>query len=293
MKAQPECIPCSIRQAIRTARVAGLDHGAQIIAARRAMQALMELNGVEPPAVIATAAIRASQDLYGDIDPFAGVKWESTIEALVMYQRIKPEIEKKMAYLGAIERMRLCAKLAAAGNIIDFGVGSQYDLKGALTQILEGDLAIDETERFWNAFSNSDSLLLISDNAGEIVFDRFILDEASALGKKVFLSVKSKGILNDATTEDALRAGISNPVNIIGTGSGSLGIILEECSSGFKKVFEEAGVVIAKGQANFETLDDCNRQLFFILRAKCPIVAARLGIAVGSSAFVFSQAQTR
>lgn len=274
---------------MRTARMAGLDDDAQILVARDAMKALIGLDGKEPPAVIATAAIRASEGLYRDIDPFAKVKWDSTIEALAMYQRIKPGIEAKMSNLSHLERLRLCAKLAAAGNMIDFGVGSEYDLEGAIAQIIEGRFAIDHTERLYTLLSSSDSLLLISDNAGEIVFDRFMLDEALALGKRVYVSVKSRGILNDATFEDALRAGISSEIDIVETGSGSLGIILDECSARFRKIFDDAGVVVAKGQANYETLDEACRPIFFILRAKCPIVAESMGVEVGSSVLIFSE----
>jgi len=278
LKSSPECIPCSVRQAIRTARIAGLDEGQQIEIARRAMAALVNLDHDLPPAVLATRAIRSGQDILGGVDAFARLKWETTVEALAMYEHIKPEIDRQLSQLDLVGRIRLCVKLAAAGNIIDFGVGSEFDLERTLEETLKGDLTVDDSEKLAQALEAASSLLLISDNAGEIVFDRFLLDEGLRLGKQVYVSVKSGGILNDATYEDAVRAGIREPVKIVETGSDSLGIILDECSPSFKQVFFDAGVVISKGQANYETLDDAPRPIFFVLRAKCPIVADRLAV---------------
>jgi uncharacterized protein with ATP-grasp and redox domains len=287
LRSYPECIPCSVRQALRTAKMAGLDERAQMKAVTAAVKVMSGLDYGAPPAVIATRAIRAGEDLYDGVDPFARIKWDTTIEALAMYEYIKPGVVERMSGMGPVERIRYCAKLGAAGNIIDFGVASEFDLEAALTETLEGDLAVDHSDRLYDAIVSSDSLLLLSDNAGEIVFDRFLLDEALRLGKEVSVSVKSRGILNDATFEDALRAGIRRPVHIIETGSDGLGLILDECSKEFGGLFEKAGVVISKGQANYETLDDAARSVFLILRAKCPIVADQMKIPTGASALIY------
>jgi uncharacterized protein with ATP-grasp and redox domains len=267
--------------------MAGLDEDAQKRAVVEAMRVLAGLDYGAPPAVIATRAIRASEDLYEGADPFARIKWDTTVEALAMYEHIKPEIMSRMSDMAPAECIRYCAKLAAAGNIIDFGVSSEFDLEAALAETLESDLAVDHSERLHEALTSASDLLLVSDNAGEIVFDRFLMDEAVRLGKEVYVSVKSGGILNDATVEDAMRAGIRRPIRIIATGSDSLGLILEECSEEFRDLYARAGVVISKGQANYETLDDAAREVFFILRAKCPIVADQMQVPTGASALIF------
>ncbi len=283
MKSPPECIPCSVNQALRTAKMAGLDEETQKKAVMEAMRVLAEGDHNTSPAVIATKAIRASEKFYPGIDPFGGIKWETTVEALAMYEHIKSGVMDDLSGMKLVERIRHCAKLAAAGNIIDFGVSSEFDLEGTLQETLKGELAVDKSEDLYQALASSDTFLLISDNAGEIVFDRFLLDEAVRLGNEVYVSVKSGGILNDAIFEDAVRAGIREPLKIIETGSSSLGLILDECTGEFKEVFERAGVVLSKGQANYETLDDASRSVFFILRAKCPILAGYMGVPTAAS----------
>jgi uncharacterized protein with ATP-grasp and redox domains len=263
MKAPPECIPCSVSQALRTAKMAGLDEESQKRAVKEAMRVLAAEDHDTSPAVIATKAIRAGEKFYPGIDPFEEIKWETTVEALAMYEHIRPGVMEDLSGMEPVERIRHCAKLAAAGNIIDFGVSSEFDLEGTLRETL--------------------MFLLISDNAGEIVFDRFLLDEAVRLGNEVYVSVKSGGILNDAIFEDAVRAGIRQPLKIIETGSSSLGLILEECTGEFKDLFTRAGVVLSKGQANYETLDDAARSVFFILRAKCPVLAGYMGVPTAAS----------
>jgi hypothetical protein len=263
--------------------MAGLDEAAQKQAMRKAMEVLAGLDHGAPPAILATRAIRAARDLYRGADPFETIKRETTAEALEMYEAILPDVRAELGRLDPVGRIRYCAKLAAAGNIIDFGVSSEFDLEKTLRETLGSELAADESEAFHKALASGRTFLLISDNAGEIVFDRFLLDEAVALGNDVYVSVKSGGILNDATRRDAVEAGITDPVHIVETGSDSLGVVLGECSEAFLDIYRSADVVAAKGQANYETLDDADREIFFILRAKCPIIARMMSIPTGAS----------
>lgn len=283
MESAPECIPCAVSQVVRTARMAGLDEETQKEAARAAMRVLAELDHGAAPAVIATGALRAAEALYGGKDAFAKIKRETTAEALALYDAVKPDVMREMAALGPAGRIGLCAKLAAAGNIIDFGISSDFDLKGTLEDTLARDLAVDDSAELYEAVLAADEVLVIGDNAGEIVFDRFLLDEVVRLGKTAYLSVKSGPILNDAVKEDAVAAGIGDSIKVIETGSSSLGVALEECTPEFLDLFRRAGVVVSKGQANYETLDDASRSIFFILRVKCPVISKPMGIPTGAS----------
>jgi uncharacterized protein with ATP-grasp and redox domains len=263
--------------------MAGLREAVQEKAVLAAERALVGTDHAVPPAVVATAAIRAAEGFYPGIDPFLEMKVRTTSEALALYERIRPGVMVDLEGMDPVGRVRLGAKLAAAGNIIDFGVGLEFDLEATLAETLGKALAIDHSEGLAAALAASESLLVVSDNAGEIVFDRFLMDEALRLGKQVYLSVKSGPVINDAMRDDAVRAGIGLPIRVIETGSSSLGIVFEECTEEFREIFTRAGVVLSKGQANYETLDEVERPVFFILRAKCPIVARELGVPAGAS----------
>jgi hypothetical protein len=271
---------------MRTAALAGCGPREQKEAMRRAMRAIADMDFDAPPAVIATRAIRAADGVYRSVDPFERLKVATTDEALELFETIRRDVDRTMAGLDEVGRVRYSAKLSAAGNIIDFGVQDDFDLEGTLRETLATDLAADASEELYRALVSAGAVLLIGDNAGEIVFDRFLLDEALRLGTGVYLAVKSGGILNDATMEDARRAGIDSRVRILETGSASLGVDLTECSPEFIDLYRRSDVVISKGQANYETLDDADRDIFFILRAKCPIIAAGMGVPDGASVLI-------
>jgi uncharacterized protein with ATP-grasp and redox domains len=81
--------------------------------------------------------------------------------------------------------------------------------------------------------------------------------------------------------EDAVVAGLPRIVDVIDNGSDGPGTILENCSQKFRKRFEDADLIVAKGQGNYETLSDAEKNIFFILKAKCPVIARELGCEVG------------
>ncbi len=283
MRSAPECIACSINQALRTARLAGVDEATQMKALKRAVEALAEADLSRPPAVLATRAILASGEVYNQDDPYRQEKKRTTEEALRLYDEIKPAVEAEMAAMDPVARISHAAKLAAAGNIIDFGIGKPFDIEATLRDTLENGFAVDDSAKLHDALQGAGSFLLISDNAGEIVFDRFLIDEVLGMGKRVLVSVRSKGILNDAVREDVVMAGVTDPVEIIETGTGSLGLMLDEVSDEFAAEFERAGVVLSKGQANYETLNDIERSMFYILRIKCPVIGDGMGLPNGVS----------
>jgi uncharacterized protein with ATP-grasp and redox domains len=260
-----------------------VDEETQMRALKCAVQALADSDMSRPPAVLATRAILASGEVYNQDDPYREEKKRTTGEALHLYEEIRPSVEAAMAAMDPVARISHAAKLAAAGNIIDFGIGKPFDIEATLRDTLENGFAVDQSAELYRALQAADSFLLISDNAGEIVFDRFLIDEVLGMGKRVLVSVRSKGILNDAVREDVVMAGITDPVEIIETGTGSLGLMLDETSGEFNREFERAGVVLSKGQANYETLNDIERSMFYILRIKCHVIGDGMGLPNGVS----------
>jgi uncharacterized protein with ATP-grasp and redox domains len=119
------------------------------------------------------------------------------------------------------------------------------------------------------------TILYLADNAGEIVFDRLLLEQLA--GARLKVAVKGGAVINDATRRDAEQAGIGEVAEIIDTGSDTPGVVLEETGDGFREEFGRAELVIAKGQGNYEALSEAPREVFFLLMVKCDVLASDLG----------------
>ncbi len=174
------------------------------------------------------------------------------------------------------------AHLAVAGNIIDLGAKSGLNeheihdaIRHAAEQPLEGDL-----EEFRREAERAEKILYLADNCGEIVFDTLLVEQLGA--KRVTVAVRGMPIINDATLVDAQTAGLTDLVRVIGNGSDAPGTLLDDCSDEFKTAFETADLIISKGQGNFETLSDCGRTIFFLFKAKCPVVADSVNLPIGT-----------
>lgn len=276
MKTYFDCIPCFIRQVLDSVRLTTDDRDMQLQALRQALRLAADMDLTQSPPVMGREIHRFIRKLTENPDPYREIKSRFNAIALRMYPDLKALVDKSP------EPLETAVQLAVAGNIIDFGVNSEIEeqgLKEAITKSLNTHLGLSDLEDFKDAIGRAENILYIADNTGEIVFDRLLIEELPA-GKTTCV-VRGSAILNDATIEDARSTGITDIVETIDNGSDAPGTILEDCSDAFRSRFRNAELIIAKGQGNYETLSDIDKNIFFILTAKCPVISAELGCEVG------------
>ena len=122
--------------------------------------------------------------------------------------------------------------------------------------------------------------MYLTDNCGEIVMDKLLIEEIQKLNQKAEVTVIVRGlpVLNDVTMEDAIQVGLTEMVNVIGNGSEIAGTYLEDISEEAKNVIDDADVILAKGQGNFETLRMCGKNIYYIFMCKCEMFAKRFQV---------------
>jgi len=261
--------------------MAGADERQQKVVLDRVLDVLGQIEPSSTPPEIGDRVHRIVRQKVGDSDPYQAAKEASTRQALALYPRLKSLLAE------ADDPLETALRLSIAGNIIDLARNQEYDLWGTVERVLVQPFAIDDGAAFRQALSRAGQVLYLADNAGETVFDLALV---GTLDVPVIYAVKGGPILNDATRKDALAAGVDQVGEIVSTGSDAPGTILDRCSEEFRRLYDEAELIIAKGQANYETLSEEGPQVFFLLQTKCPIIARDVGVPVGS--IVLRQGQT-
>jgi uncharacterized protein with ATP-grasp and redox domains len=258
-----------MKQALSAARRAGASEDLQHEILLNTMSELRSLPlGITPPEM-GFKIHKSVRDKTNNIDPYKQAKDQATQEALAHY----PELKKHVS--SASDPLEMAVRIAIAGNIIDLGVNDSYDIDASLNRVLTQPFAINGLEPLREQLSLCSSVLYLADNAGETVFDRVLIE---TINKPVTYVVKADPIINDATREDAIAAGIDQVAEIIDNGSQAPGTVFEQCSESFLQQFEHAELIIAKGQANYESLSEQSAPIFFLLQAKCNVIARDLGI---------------
>lgn len=275
MKISSACIPCLARQLIEISEEStqSLADEQKIIKAGLKILGSLEFNQTAPE--IAYEIHQVAKKITKIQDPYKNLKKEYNLIAQKIYDRI---IEEKWMEK-AEDKFDLACRLAIAGNIIDFSVGlnlTEKEILDSVEKSIETPLWGKGTQSLQKAILSANQILFIADNAGEIIFDKFLLDQLPL--EKVIFAVKGQAIVNDATLEDAQVAGITKKVKVIDNGFGAQGTILSQCSESFLNYFERADLIISKGQANYETLSDRqDKNIFYLMRAKCSVIANSLG----------------
>ena len=241
--------------------------------ADRVLDVLKEGTPNRVPPQIGAQVHRIVRQEVGRGDPYREAKEASTLQALGLYPKLKQLVAEADDPLG------MSVRLSIAGNIIDMGPAQTYDLWGTVERVLAQPFGIDHELALRQAISQAGRVLYLADNAGETVFDRLLIE---TLDVPVVYAVKGGPVVNDATKEDARAAGVDQVAQIFSTGSDALGTILEQCSEAFRSLYDRAELVIAKGQANYETLSEEGPKVFFLLQTKCPVIARDVGVPVKS-----------
>ncbi len=268
MRTHFDCIPCFFRQALSAARLASDDPAVheRVLRAVAAAVSGMDLRDVPPK--MGQLIHREVRAATGGADPYAGAKKEFNEFALGLLPGLRETIASSP------DPFETAIRLAAAGNIIDFGGGrtvTENDVDESIVFALNCEIDLASLEQLRDVVERAATILYIADNAGEIVFDRALIELIGP--ERVTLAVRGAPILNDVTVEDAVAVGLDTLVTVIPNGSDAPGTILDECSPGFMRAFSEADVVIAKGQGNYETLSAAPREIFMLFKVKCAVVA--------------------
>lgn len=277
MKTELTCLPCFTGQIERTLVYAGVN-GATGLRIRRKAERILERASLEQaPARISTEIHRMIREETG-VDPYRQVKESYNRIALDRLTDLRKMAEAALPSTGRTDLLEGCVRLAIAGNVIDFGIYDRIDLDRSIAESFALPLSSDAYAAFADAVAKAGSVLYLCDNAGEIVFDRVLIEVLQGMGRSVTAAVKGVPVINDATRADAEAAGLAGPsLRVIDNGNDGIGTLLELCSPEFLDAYRSADLIISKGQANYETLaEERDGRIFFLFKVKCPVVARSL-----------------
>jgi uncharacterized protein with ATP-grasp and redox domains len=284
MRAWPDCFPCSLNQVLRLLKMDGVDPDETLCALRDAFERIKGFDLSHSPAYVANHCIREAAKHFRSEDPYKRAKREQNELALRALDELRESV------LSSDDPLKTALLMSASGNIIDLGTADTFDFHSTYKRNLQRGFALDDSPLFLKRLATAKTVLLIADNCGEIVFDVFVLNLLPGRLEKI-IAAKSGPVLNDATVDDVGDLDTEG-IRVVNTGSDGLGVMFQEISDEFRGLFDTSDVVISKGHANFETLDSADREVFLLLQVKCPVVADRLGVRVGDTAFVSNRRLT-
>ncbi|MBW2171917.1 MAG: DUF89 family protein [Deltaproteobacteria bacterium] len=281
MKTYLDCIPCFFKQALFAARAA-VDNEETIKEVLDRVGVLVsEIPMYNSPPETGREIYRIVREVTGVDDPFAALKAESIKTVLALYPQFKQRVE------ASDDPLESAVRLAIAGNVIDFGANPDFQLEEEIQETLQLEPVINDCEAFKQNLETAQNILYIGDNAGETVLDRILIE---TMARPVTYVVRERPIINDATMEDAIKSGLDEVADIVSSGWDGPGVSLKGGSEAFLTHYEKADLVISKGQGNYETLSGEQRPIFYLLKAKCPVIARDLGVNKGDTVIKYALA---
>ncbi len=268
-----DCIPCMVSSFLRLLKSGMLTEKAKEPALRYMLEFLSRADYSQSPPVLAREWHRMVRKELNNTDPYREIKEKYNLMMLNMYSDFEEMVNS------ANDPFNTALRLAIAGNVIDFGPQYQLDIMDTINRVMSAQLAIDDSRLLKEDLKSAQTLLYIGDNCGEIVMDKLFLGIID-VPKKYFV-VRNGPIINDVTIEDAKLVGMNKIAEVITTGDDSPGAVWESTSDEFKNKFNEADVIISKGQGNLEGLIDVHQNIYFLLVTKCELIAKRIGTSIG------------
>lgn len=273
-----ECETCDLKQIDKISSLLQLDTKEEDILKHKVKDYFKTVDMTKTNPEVMGEIWSVVAETIGTDNPYHEVKEYYNKELMNRYDEIKKMIKD------SDDSLMTALKTAIAGNLIDFAAKHKFNIKTLmdnLHKIKSDNLAVDDSRKLFDDISKAHTILYLGDNCGEIVLDKIFIEELKEHynSLKVYYGVRGQAIVNYVTLDDAADVNMSEAAEVISNGDISLGTVLEKTSSEFKRVFDEADVVICKGQGNYEGLINCSRDnVYFLFMAKCNIVADPLSV---------------
>lgn len=243
------------------------------------MQSLLRIVADAPLNSSAPVIMEDVEDLqkrmFGREDRFEAVKKHFNQVMLGHEEEVRAQIQ------AADDPLLRAVQFALAGNYIDFGAMQHVD-EAKLKELLERRMPVDEAQyqRFKRDILGAGKLLYITDNCGEIVMDKLLIQTIKKLHPELLVQVMVRGgtVLNDATRADAAQTGMDQAAQVLDNGMRVAGTCIEKLSGEALEAVEGADVIIAKGQGNFETMRMCGKNVYYLFLCKCQMFADAFGV---------------
>jgi len=268
-----DCIPCTVNSFLRLIKTGMLPEESKEAAMRRLLAFLSRADFRQSPPALGREMHRMIREELNNSDPYREIKEKYNRMMLDLQPQFENQIET------STDSFDTAMRLAVAGNVIDFGPQAQMDIMETINRVTRAQFAIDDSQQLRDDLKSARTLLYLGDNCGEIVMDKLFLQTLGL--PEMYFAVRGGPIINDVTIEDAKLVGMEDVATVITTGDDSPGVVWETASDEFKAIFNEADVIISKGQGNLEGLIDVPQNIYFLLVIKCDLVGELVETGVG------------
>ena len=271
MKINEKCLPCLINQVVKVANITNCSNRDDLY--HQVFEQLSKIDfNKSNPEIIGMIFVLVKKHLNNK-DPYQEIRQYYNNLFLQSYD----DFDKK------INSFKTAIKYAIIGNIIDFSPINNQEITKIddwFDNIDNLSLTIDHVDKLINDIKKAKTILYLGDNCGEICLDKLLLKRIKQLNSslKIYFGVRGKPVVNDSIESDAYEVGIDEYASIISNGDNSLGTILSRTSAQFNQIYQNCDFVIAKGQANFESLSEENKKIYFLLMVKCGVIAKYINV---------------
>lgn len=271
MKINEKCLPCLINQVVKVANITNCSNRDDLY--HQVFEQLSKIDfNKSNPEIIGMIFELVKKHLNNE-DPYQEIRQYYNNLFLQSYD----DFDKK------IDSFKTAIKYAIIGNIIDFSPINNQEITKIddwFDNIDNLSLTLDHVDKLINDIKKAKIILYLGDNCGEICLDKLLLKRIKQLNPslKIYFGVRGKPVVNDSIESDAYEVGIDEYASIISNGDNSLGTILSRTSAQFNQIYQNCDFVIAKGQANFESLSEENKKIYFLLMVKCGVIAKYINV---------------
>jgi len=278
MKIEEACIECIINQSIR---VADAIHASATLSnelTSTVKEMSKSFSPDETPPEVASEVYEKMAQIAHKADLYDEVKELSTKKALSFVPFLKEKLQNSK------DKFLVAAKMAVAGNVIDLAAAVRFDLEEELDKIFDTHFADNDIDLLQEKLQNAKKVLIVGDNVGEHIFDYLFIETLKELypGIKYFYMVRGNPIINDVTLKEAKEAGFDKICEVVDSGVNTPGFAYNRANIYSQELFDNADLVISKGMGNYECMSPSHRRdICFLLKVKCEVVAASLQKEVG------------